>query len=227
MFSPVKRESAPVKKEERTPMRSHITRYGCGQPGVTRAQCQKCTPRREAGQRPMFACNSWGKSGVSRATCPTCKTKDSPTKLNVIEITTSTAWRTKITASFNQIKTSAYLDSGADRTLISTRLYHELKRRGVYFATIPVDIKVATGATTSREFYQAKLRITLEGRTFDVIAISPKGSRATDNLIGMDIMMTAGIIIRPSQQIWGFEDQPTICAAKRDKTYLSWKTKME
>jgi hypothetical protein len=84
--------------------------------------------------------------------------------MNAVETVKSAPCRTRIQASFSQIKTIAYLDSGADRTLISTNLYYQIKKRGIHFEAVPIDIKVATGTTAIQEVYQANLKIKLKER---------------------------------------------------------------
>jgi hypothetical protein len=106
------------------------------------------------------------------------------------------------------LKDYAYLDSGADRTLISTVLHKRLEKKGIKFTPKQVFLTVATGETKPEDFYEARVPIQLQGRTYQINVFTPKRTRADLTLIGLDLMLPAGVIIRPAQLVWGFEDDP-------------------
>jgi hypothetical protein len=203
------REIRPFKIEENTPTKLTLTCYGCGQSGVTRAKCTKCnSPEEQAKRKVSIACYTCKAPGVTRATCPTCNPRPSTSRMNTLSLSTYDTWRMKIDAEIGGLKDYAYLDSGADRTLISTDLHQRLEKKGIKFTPKQVFLTVATGETKPEDFYEARVPIQLQGRTYQINVFTPKRTRADLTLIGLDLMLPAGVIIRPAQLVWGFEDDP-------------------
>jgi hypothetical protein len=205
------RDIKPFKIEENTPTRTALICYGCGQSGVTRAKCTKCnSPEEQAKRKATIACYTCKMPGVVRATCPTCNPQASTSRMNALDTEAPVTWRMKINTKFGGVESDAYLDSGADRTLISSDLHRQLEESGVKFERKRVAITVATGKKETEDIYEACIPIKLHERSYQTKVMTLKNTQSDQTLIGLDLILPAGIIIRPSQLVWGFEDAPNI-----------------
>uniref|UniRef100_A0A2A4K4E5 CCHC-type domain-containing protein n=1 Tax=Heliothis virescens TaxID=7102 RepID=A0A2A4K4E5_HELVI len=160
-----------------------ITCYGCGEPGVVRSKCPKCTRNKVSAVDVgfySFNCNP----------------------------ATAARLRPTVKISIAGVNGQAHIDSGAKLSVASTTLHDVLKSKGTEFRTEKATVTLADGLRRRQSVKTATVPVTLCGRTIPTNFIVLPETHDNRTLLGVDFIQDAGIVLNLPQLLFHFLEEP-------------------
>ncbi|GFT79672.1 retrovirus-related Pol polyprotein from transposon opus [Nephila pilipes] len=163
--------------------RSAHTCYGCGEPGVIKPRCPKCSPS-----------STHSSPRVGNVIFQSCSTK--PTQITLLNITV------------NGLPGTACADSGASHCIAGELLYEILKKRGADFQKTQLTMSLADGTKNEVEAYTTCVDVGLEGKVIKTNLIALSHAKENRTLLGTDFLKDAGVVLDLKDRNWYFNDFP-------------------
>ncbi|GFS47619.1 retrovirus-related Pol polyprotein from transposon opus [Nephila pilipes] len=162
--------------------RSARTYYGCGEPGVIKTRCPKCSPS-----------SMLSSPRVGNVIFQLCSTK--PTQITLLNITV------------NGLPGTACVDSRASHCIAGELLYEILKKKeGLTFRKTQLTKSLADGTKNEVETYTNCVVVGLEGRVIKTNLISLPYAKENRTILGIDFLKDAGVVLDLKDQNWYFND---------------------
>ncbi|GFV48800.1 transposon Tf2-6 polyprotein [Trichonephila clavipes] len=143
-----------------------ISCYGCGNPGIIKSKCPKCSQKKES-------------ASVNAIHMFTCLT--SPVALLDIEVYEATG--------------TVCADTGASQSLGGELMFKFLRNRGQKFSEFHLAMCLADGQQSTSLVQKATVPITVGGRTFQIDLIFLPHAKGNRTLLGVDFLRTSGIVM--------------------------------
>ena len=159
-----------------------VSCYGCGTPGVYRANCFKC-------------------SG---------KTPENPQILALTKVSTNIIGHELPTVHIKLfgLQGEACFDTGAKTSIASSNLRKILTSHGAIFQEVKADVTLADGRICAKTVMSTTVDVKIGGRTTKIHFIALPNAADNRTLIGTDFMEQNGIILNMAQRFWYFIDDP-------------------
>ena len=172
-------EPKEVPLERRRP---NITCYGCGAPGVIRANCSACSPKPsvEATEATFNGVETDGRYGIKP----------------ILPIKICNAYGTGMA------------DTGANRSIAGRQLYELLKKNECRFINFRSKITFADGNTKVSEILQTEVDVSIHGKTVKTEFLILPELRNNRTLLGTDFISKAGIMLDIANGGWYFSSTP-------------------
>lgn len=162
-------------------------------------------------KRPTFSCYGCGTPGVYRANCPTCSAhaKESPQYLSFNTLSSVIGHPLPTTTiGICGLSGEAVFDSGAKTSIASRNLKTILTRNGCVFQDVTADVVLADGSITTGTVMSTICEIRIGNRIRKIRFIYLPKSKNNRTLLGMDFLDQAGIVLNIPQRYWHFDDEP-------------------
>ena len=165
------------------PEKAKYSCYGCGTPGVVRTKCPKCAP-----------------------TIPTTTNKKDNMDFCAIQNNLGPSFRPIVDIRIKKYQGTAYLDTGARMSVLSTELYNQLRRANHKFTPVQMNVTLADGKTQDLQVKTTMVSIKIEHKNIPTQCIVLPVENQNKTLLGADFIRQAEIIINLAQGIWSFAD---------------------
>ncbi|XP_077283285.1 uncharacterized protein LOC143909251 [Arctopsyche grandis] len=169
----------------------------CHNRGHSVEECRK----KNGAQTRQIACYGCGAPGVMKSNCPTCKTKTGAA-LSTIALATfprqipEPTNRQVLFVYVGNQRIRTVIDSGASRSVASSRVHQWLIQQGQALHTSEMLIQLADG-------------VSLKHRTIPTTFMIFPDARNGETLLGMDFVRAAGLLMDYEHGTWGFGRDPT------------------
>ncbi|XP_028175772.1 uncharacterized protein LOC114363995 [Ostrinia furnacalis] len=177
---------AGTSKEPDVKASTHVTKfscYGCGEPGVIRSRCPKCSTR-----RPATTTDHASFCGI---------------KIGEMDL------RPVVKIQIGHIKGTAQIDTGARSNVASYSLYRQLQKNGYFFKDQEMSITLADGIPKHQTVRTVRAPITIFGRVVpSTFVILPQATRNI-TLLGVGFIMDAMLMLNIPQMTCRFLDDPS------------------
>ncbi|XP_028175735.1 uncharacterized protein LOC114363967 [Ostrinia furnacalis] len=164
------------------PEKPRLSCYGCGEPGVVRSRCTKCSSQRRTSSNDASFCG-----------------------VKIGEMNPRPVVRIQI----GHIKGTAQIDTGARSNVASYSLYQQLRKNGYIFEEKEMSITLADGIPKRQTALTVRAPIAIFGRVIpSSFVVLPQ---ATNNLtlLGVGFIVDAMLILNIPQRTCRFMDDPS------------------
>lgn len=186
----------------------------CGKKGDTQRDCRK---RKATLPKPPSACYGCGTPGIVKANCSKCRETNTISRVVMATFPSQIpeqANRQIFYIYIDNQRKRAIIDNGARRSVASSRVHKWLMHQGQTFHTSRMLIKLADGAAGYREMVLTKAQVVVKNLTFTYLPttfmIFPD-VQDSETLLEMDFMLTAGLLFNYKNGTWSFGSDPTTC----------------
>lgn len=157
-------------------------------------------------------CYGCGAPGVYRANCPTCRQDRKPipkdTQFYAVHLQLGADIPT-VNVDIRGCQGVAHVDTGARTSIASEILHKHLLDIGCKFSEVEASITVADGVTRKNEMLlTTKTVITMGGRSNWIQFTVLPYAHNNRTLLGIDFLEQAGIVLNLPQRTWYYIDQP-------------------
>ncbi|KAJ8716980.1 hypothetical protein PYW08_005379 [Mythimna loreyi] len=161
-----------------------ITCYGCGEPGVVRSKCPKCSKSKVGAVEVGFYALSPTTVASTARSRPTLK------------------------ITIEGVKGQAHIDTGAKLSVASTTLYRVLQNKGIKFKSENATVTLADGLRRRQQIQSAMVPVSLCGRIIPTNFIVLPESHDNRTLLGCDFLEDANMALNVPQRLFHFLDDP-------------------
>lgn len=162
--------------------------------------------------KPKVACFGCGTPGVWRANCLKCRKKvnsDAPMPVHFNSLGLCVGREIPVAnVEMFGVPGQAFFDSGARTSVASTNLKRIMDFHGCQYESIDCNVSLADGSTTQRKCLTTTCEIGIGGRKCLIKFLIFTGDQSNKTLIGTDFMEELGVVLNMAQQYWFFEDSP-------------------
>ncbi|KAG6462837.1 hypothetical protein O3G_MSEX013500 [Manduca sexta] len=163
------------------PSVSSLVCFGCGAPGVIRANCTTCRASSTSSAMPFQAV---------AAVSATCQPRSRP------------VMRVGMYGEYARL----LVDTGAKQSIASDSLRNFLCKNNHVFHKVHYDFKFANGVTNSDIVETALVDVTVQGVVVPTQFVVLPG--ATESLLGINFVRDAGMVLDFRRDIWSLRDKP-------------------
>ncbi|KAI8436675.1 hypothetical protein MSG28_010163 [Choristoneura fumiferana] len=167
-----------------SPSEPKVKCYGCGAPGVVRANCQTCHSSRHTQRQPDVEFCS-------------------------VDTTTDARDRPIVYVDIGDKSGAAYLDTCAKSSIASYSLYCELRSKGYAFKELGVGITLADGVQKRQNVLVTRAPVKIYNRTVMTTLLVLPESRSNRTLLGVGFLVDAHIVLNLPQCTWHFLEEPS------------------
>ncbi|XP_063373838.1 uncharacterized protein LOC134661628 [Cydia amplana] len=196
--------------------------YGCGTPGVVRANCPRCK------QDPGAAGSSGGVAFCAFSTEEEATTTESTTPVDICARETNTHIYTLTLDEYLLLgqqadrprpilpitvcgrEGRAVVDTGAERSVAGESLYKLMKNSGKSFTPSTLNIKYAKGRSEVEDILSINITIVLKGKPIPMNFIIFPEATGNQTLLGMDFIFRSGLKTDFDNHTWSFRGEPDI-----------------
>ncbi|XP_013149559.1 PREDICTED: uncharacterized protein LOC106111906 [Papilio polytes] len=181
---------------------------------VTEASTSVAVTQAPSLSAPKFSCYGCGAPGVVRANCSTCHAnKNKRPQVDIgfcsIDSVIDARDRPVIFVEIGGVNGSVFLDSCAKSSVASYSLYCQLRTKGFTFREYDVGVTLAVGDPKRRKVLVTEAPVKVNDRIVMTTFLFFPDSHSSRTLLGVGFIQDAHIEISLPQSTWHFTDDPT------------------